>query len=313
MTFTQILGEIFYCMIGLVFIATGMKALKDDSCEKKVTTAVFWFILAFCFICGYWVPKWIIGACIIAFTVICAINGVVQSKSDVPEAEVVRKRADEFGYKIFIPAICLAVVAVIAATLGAKVSSLSWMTSNNAIGISAIAALVAALVITKCDPKYIVTDATRLMDSVGSTGILPQLLTALGSLFTAAGVGAVISQGVSAIVPEGNLFLACVVYCVAMAVFTIIMGNGFTAFAVITIGIGIPFLINQGANPVVVGALGLTAGYCGTLCTPMAANFNIVPAALLETKSQYTIIKSQVPVAICMLIVHILLMYFFAF
>ena len=91
------------------------------------------------------------------------------------------------------------------------------------------------------------------------------------------------------------------------------MGNGFAAFSVITVGIGIPFLITQGANPVVVGALGLTAGYCGTLCTPMAANFNIMPAALLEVRNKYAIIKSQVPVAIFMLIVHVLLMYFFAF
>ena len=57
----------------------------------------------------------------------------------------------------------------------------------------------------------------------------------------------------------------------------------FAVFCCNYCGIGYPFLIAQGANPVVVGALGLTAGYCGTLMTPMAANFNIMPAALLET------------------------------
>lgn len=35
------------------------------------------------------------------------------------------------------------------------------------------------------------------------------------------------------------------------------------------------------------------AGYCGTLMTPMAANFNIVPAALLELKDKYQVIKVQ--------------------
>ena len=122
-----------------------------------------------------------------------------------------------------------------------------------------------------------------------------------------------IASGVSAIVPEGNKLAACAVYCIAMALFTIIMGNGFAAFSVITVGIGIPFLIAQGANPVVVGALGLTAGYCGTLMTPMAANFNIMPAALLETKSKYAIIFSQIPVALVMLVIHIVLMYVMAF
>lgn len=81
----------------------------------------------------------------------------------------------------------------------------------------------------------------------------------------------------------------------------------------VIVGIGYPFLIAQGANPVVVGALGLTAGYCGTLMTPMAANFNIMPAALLETKSKYAIIISQLPVALIMLAIHIVLMYVLAF
>ena len=37
----------------------------------------------------------------------------------------------------------------------------------------------------------------------------------------------------------------------------------------------------------------LTAGSSGTLITPMAANFNIVPAALLEMKSPYGVMKFQ--------------------
>lgn len=113
--------------------------------------------------------------------------------------------------------------------------------------------------------------------------------------------------------PDGRRLIAVAVYCIAMALFTIIMGNGFAAFSVITVGVGIPFLIMQGANPVVVGAMGLTAGYCGTLLTPMAANFNIMPAALLETKDKYSIIKAQAPVALTMLAIHIVLMYLLAF
>ena len=224
-----------------------------------------------------------------------------------------RASANKLGYKVFIPALCLAAVAVVAATLGGSVASLSWLTANNAIGVSGIVALLVALILFKAPVKYVVKDGTRLMDNVGPVGILPQLLSALGALFTAAGVGTVIANGVSAIIPDGSKLIACAVYCIAMALFTIIMGNGFAAFSVITAGIGIPFLIMQGANPVIVGALGLTAGYCGTLCTPMAANFNIMPAALLEVKNKYAIIKSQLPVAIIMLVIHIALMYFFAF
>ena len=313
MTFAQILGEVFYCIIGLVFILVGVKALKDDSCSKKVTTAIFWFALAFTFIAGPYVPKYMVGICILIMACITAIGGVLQSKSDVPEATEVRKEADRLGYKIFVPAICIAAVAVVGATLGASVESLAWITSNNAIGLSGVVALVVAIALTKCNPKYAAIDGARLMDNVGTTGILPQLLSALGALFTAAGVGDAVSYYVSMVIPENSMLIACIVYCLGMAIFTMIMGNGFAAFSVIMVGVGVPFLISKGADPVVVGALGLTAAYCGTLCTPMAANFNIVPAALLETKSKYSVIVSQIPVAIVMLVIHVVLLMVFAF
>lgn len=302
------LAEIFYIIIGIVFLLNGIKALKDDTCKKRYTTATFWFLVALTFIAGPYIPKWFNGLCVVAMAVIAAMGGVVQSKSDVPTASETRANANKLGYMVFIPAVCLAVTAVLVATFWNK-----EIGANNAVGISAAVALVVAMLLFKSQPKYIVKDSTRLLDNVGITSLLPQVLAALGALFTAAGVGEVISGAVSNIIPDGSRFLAVVVYCVAMALFTIIMGNGFAAFSVITVGIGIPFLIAQGANPIVVGALGLTAGYCGTLVTPMAANFNIMPAALLETKSKYAIIFTQLPVAITMLVIHILLMYFLAF
>ena len=295
MNFGQILAEVFYVLIGIIFILVGVKALKDPGAQKKGTTAAFWFVLAFTFICGNWIPKWIVGLAIVVMAALTGIKGVVQSASDVPEQKVVRERADKLGYKIFIPALSLAFSAVILATLGSKVEALKWITANNSICIAGIIALIVVLVMTKANPKYAVIDGTRLMDNVGPTGILPQLLSALGSLFTAAGVGTVIANGVAAVIPENSKLIACAVYCIAMALFTIIMGNGFAAFSVITVGIGIPFLIAKGANPIIVGALGLTAGYCGTLCTPMAANFNIMPAALLEVKNKYSISRARSP------------------
>ncbi len=304
---SKTVAEIFYIAIGIIFILVGLKALKDKNLKVRIYSATFWFILAFTFIAGPYVPKFITGICVIVIAALSALNKVQQSHSDVPSAEQTRVNADKFGYKVFLPALTLAVAAVLIATFWKKLGA------NNAIGMSALVALFAAYVIFKCKPGYAVTDGTRLMDNVGPVGILPQLLAALGALFTAAGVGTVIANSVKAIIPDGNHFIATAVYCISMALFTIIMGNGFAAFSVITVGIGIPFLIAQGANPVVVGALGLTAGYCGTLMTPMAANFNIMPAALLETRNKYSIIKAQLPVALTMLALHIVLMYTLAF
>lgn len=302
-----IVAEIFYCIIGLLFALNGMKALKDRRLKTRIPTAVFWFIVAFTFIAGSYIPKWITGACVVAMACLTASGRVNSSSSEVPTAEETRANADKLGFKVFIPALALALVAVLAATF------FKALGANNAIGISALVALVVALCLFKAKPATALADGTRLLDSVGPTGLLPQVLSALGALFTAAGVGDVIADGVGLMVPVGNRLAAVAVYCVAMALFTMIMGNGFAAFSVITVGIGIPFVIAQGADPVVVGTLGLTAGYCGTLMTPMAANFNIMPAALLETSSKYAIIRSQIPVAITMLVIHIVLMYVLAF
>jgi uncharacterized membrane protein len=92
------------------------------------------------------------------------------------------------------------------------------------------------------------------------------------------------------------------------------MGNAFAAFAVITAGIGIPIVIQiHGADPATIAVLAMSAGYCGTLMTPMAANFNIVPAALLEMKDKYRVIKIQISIALALWATHLLVMYIMAF
>lgn len=306
--FNTVAGEVFYIIIALIFILVGLNAYKTiENPTKKKTTLAFWLVLAFTFAVGPHVDGLVTGICIVVMAILTGVKGVAHGEGKPLEEKETRKNADKVGYKIFLPALTLALSAVLLA------SFLPKMAGAVVLGFSGVAGLIAALIITKANINQAATEGVRLMDNVSTTGILPQLLSALGAVFTVAGVGEVISSGVSSVIPEGAKFVASAVYCIGMALFTIIMGNGFAAFSVITVGIGIPFLIMQGANPAVVGALGLTAGYCGTLVTPMAANFNIMPAALLETKNQNTIIKAQAPFALCMLIIHILLVYFLAF
>ena len=135
--------------------------------------------------------------------------------------------------------------------------------------------------------------------------MLPQLLGCLGGVFTAAGVGDVIASIVEKVVPKGNVNVGIIVFAIGMALFTMIMGNAFAAITVMTVGIGAPFVLAYGADPVTVGMLALTCGYCGTLCTPMAANFNIVPVAILNMKDRWGVIKNQVVVAAIMLVFQI--------
>jgi uncharacterized membrane protein len=109
-------------------------------------------------------------------------------------------------------------------------------------------------------------------------------------------------------------FVAVAVYVLGMALFTIIMGNGFAAFPVMTGGVGVPVLVGvYHGDPAVMAAIGMFSGYCGTLMTPMAANFNIVPAALLELPDKNAVIRVQIPTAAALLVVNIFLMYFLMF
>ena len=108
--------------------------------------------------------------------------------------------------------------------------------------------------------------------------------------------------------------VAVLAYCVGMALFTIIMGNAFAAFPVITLGIGLPLIVQQHhGDPAIMAAIGMLSGYCGTLLTPMAANFNLVPALLLELPDKHAVIKAQAPLAVVILAANIALMYFCVF
>lgn len=298
--------EIFYILIGLQFLYTAYRALRSQDKSKSLGTAAFWTILAVLFIGGPYIPNAINGLLVLAMGALTLFRQVkIKNIIDVNDEEVERGSA-KYGNKLFIPAIVLAVVAVVVS---------NWTPLGGAIGlgISSIVGLIAALLIIKPKLSYTLYDSDRLTQQVGATGILPQFLAALGVLFTASGVGQVISKGISSFLPEGNHLIGAIAYILGMVLFTMLMGNAFAAFTVITASIGIPFVIAQGGDPIVAGALAMTGGFCGTLLTPMAANFNTLPVALLEMKQEFGVIKAQAPIALTLIVIHIALMYFWAF
>lgn len=307
--FINISLEIFYALMGILMIVIAIKSYKTIDNNKRFGTALFWVLISIPFIFGKLIPSNVIGLILVASSLLTLTKQVVFAKYENPSEEFGQKQSEKLGNKIFMPSLVLALVAVIVAMALKNFGS----SSQFAIGAGSLVALIAAFILTKAKPSTTVTDSARLLQQMGPASMLPQLLVALGALFTQAGVGEVISNIISGVVPVDNRFLGVVAYVLGMAIFTMIMGNAFAAFAVITAGIGVPFVLSQGADPAIVGALALTAGYCGTLLTPMAANFNIVPAALLEMKKQYDVIKYQAPVAIILLVIHIFAMYFLAF
>ena len=282
-----------------------IKALRN-SAPHRYWTAVFWLVLAIVFMVGTYLPGWVSGVGILLLALISGSKKVRATPNDVPSEEEIRENARTIGGKVFVPVLSLALTAFLAATF-------LPFGASNAIGISALMGIGIAMHVTKAPIKSVFREGARLMDTVGSASIFPQLLAALGALFTVAGVGKVIAGLAVRIIPPNNPFIAVVIFCLGMFIFSFIMGNGFAAFSVIVVGIAVPFLFTQGANPTIIGAVGITAGYCGALCTPMAANFNLVPAILLETKDRYIVIKSQLGLMVILLGIHILLIKFFAY
>ena len=298
--------QIFYIMIGLYMGLTMVFTLKDKNHKTRIGTALFWGILSAVFMFGDYIPSQIVGALVIVIAVLSATKQINIGTLKQLDETFATLKAEKLGLKIFIPSLSIAIIAML-------IASFTDFSGTVAIGISSTLTLVLTFVITKAKPKEFLEDSNRMYQSMGSFVILPQLLASLGVLFTAAGVGDKISAIISGVIPTGNVLVGVIAYCVGMAVFTAIMGNACAAFSVITVGVGLPFVFAQGGDPVVCSVLALTAGYCGTLLTPMAANFNILPAALLELKDKNAVIKAQAPIAIILLVTHIFLMYTLGF
>ena len=303
---SNMLLEIFYIIIGIMMLNTAVLTLRDKNHKAKIGTAIFWALLGIIFVFGPYIPSVVVGAILVVIAGLTLTKQVRPGTVKALDEKFGEEQAEKLGLKVFIPSLVIALAAL-------AIAQFTPISGTAAIGVAAVIAVIVTFIITKAKPRVLVEESDRMLQSVGAVSILPQLLAALGALFTAAGVGDVISSGISSILPQGNIFIGVTAYCVGMALFTMIMGNAFAAFSVITVGIGIPFVFSQGANVAIAGALALTAGYCGTLLTPMAANFNIMPAALLEIEDKNAIIKHQAPVALILLAIHILLMYFLAF
>lgn len=301
-TLSDKLLEIFYAVNGIVALYAAWKNLRDEGNEHRYGSALFWGLLGMLFIAGPWLPAELVGVLVVVMVIPPILNRVSPGSDRDPSDAEMEAGYLSIGMKIFVPALCIGVFAL-AFALFTPISSLVGI----GVGVLA-AALILMAYSRKNKPRVFLDDARRMLDAVGPLSLLPILLAGLGAVFTAAGVGEVISGMVSSIIPEGNIVVGIVVYAVGMAVFTMVMGNAFAAITVMTVGVGAPFVLALGADPVVVGSVALTCGYCGTLCTPMAANFNMVPVAILDMKDKNGVIKKQIPIALVMLAVQIVYM-----
>jgi uncharacterized membrane protein len=309
-----------YVLAGAIFASFAIGSAMDRTNPRRFGNAAFWGLLTASFWFGDFLGDIGNGVLVLALG---AIAGAHLLSRGSKESTTVRERerfSERYRNRLFLPALIIPFTAFVGTLLfnytPLKVTGLIDLKATTLVllGLGVIIALLTCYVWLKPPLTAPFEEGRRLMDSIGWAGVLPQMLASLGAVFAAAGVGTTIGAIVGAIIPQGNIFLVVLVYAFGMVAFTMIMGNAFAAFPVMAAAIGVPILIHQdGGNPAVIGAVGMLAGFCGTLMTPMAANFNIVPAALLELKNQYGVIKAQVPTALAMLAANIAILYFAGF
>jgi len=319
--------EWFYWLIALFFLTVGSMVLRDRSNPNRIWSGVFWSLLGLCFSYSSFVvaktaPGWPLGLAIIGIAGIAGFGKLsrgTQERTTSPEER--QALSARFGNKLFLPVLIIPVVTGLFAVLGPKISlggrPVLQPLNETVIGLgaSAILAIGAGMWLLRTPSAAVpLHEGRRLTESIGWAAILPQLLAMLGLVFATAGVGKAIGSTTGNILPKGSLIAAVILYCLGMAVFTVLTGNAFAAFPVMTAAIGYPLLVQQyHGTAAAVFAIGMLSGYCGTLLTPMAANFNIVPVALLGLKSDYAVIRAQLPTAVPLLAANVGLMYYIAF
>jgi uncharacterized membrane protein len=308
-----------YYLIGALLAGTAVL----DARQRRWSVAGFWAILALPFLVGdqirdaakagtQW-PAQAMGVGVIALAVLASLH----RGRPVDDGDPVAREASaaRLGNKLFIPALLIPGVtgALVLDSKYLHSVATRWIEPTSltliSLGVASVVALIAALWTTRSRPSHGLTEGGRLIDTLGWPLLLPMMLATLGGVFAATHVGDAIARLAGMVISTDSRIACLLAYGLGMVAFTMIMGNAFAAFPVMTAGIGLPLLIRgHGADPAALGSLGMLTGYCGTLLTPMAANFNIVPAILLELRDQYGVIRLQWPTALVLLAVNLVLM-----
>ncbi len=309
--------EYFFILAGLYLAFTAYQVARNNSHSHRWGSSIFWGLLSLLFIAGPLIPPVVTGYLVTLMVLLTAFKLVNAPEAKASDEQARQASAIALGNKLLVPAITIPLIVIVGSYLfrlfsvGELRLTLPEQATQIALGLATLVGLFMALKICKAPIREPIKEGSRLLEILGWTLLLPQMLAALGGIFGQAGIGDVIAELVASWLPVALPLVAVIAYCGAMALFTMIMGNAFAAFPVVTLGIGLPFIVEaHGGNPAIMGALGMLSGYCGTLLTPMAANFNLVPVLLLEIPDKNAVIKAQAPMALAIWLFNVAVMYF---
>jgi uncharacterized membrane protein len=302
---------LLYVFIGLVIAATAFRV------RARRGATLFWGLIALVFLAGDWMPEELVGAIVLVLAVLAGMGAVGRATHDSADtAEPVAA----IGDRVFWPVLAIPLVTVVAVLTGKVFTQPpnalldAQQLALLSLAMACAIALAFALHLTRARPQLAFAAGADLLDAIGWAAVLPLTLAMLGTVFAKAHVGDAVASLMAQAVPIDSRFACVLAFAFAMLALTAVMGNAFAAFPVVMGGIGLPLLVaRHGANPAVLGAIGMLTGYCGTLLTPMAANYNIVPVALLELRDDWAVIKAQAPTGVALFGVNVVLLNLLAF
>ncbi|MDQ2878729.1 MAG: DUF979 domain-containing protein [Pseudomonadota bacterium] len=309
-------AEFIYAVAGAVFAAFAVLSGADRTNTKRWGNAGFYALLSASFLLGDRLGDVVNGILVLGLVAIAGTGAMGRGARETTSTVQRQGEAQARGNRLFLPALVIPVTALTGTLLFPIFPGLidPKQVTLVALTCGVILALAIGYAWFRSAPTTPFAEGVRLMDGVGWAAVLPQMLASLGAVFALAGVGQVVGGIAGHTIPDGSLIAAVIVYALGMAAFTMVMGNAFAAFPVMFAGIGMPLLIGRyHGDPAVIAAVGMLAGFCGTLMTPMAANFNLVPAALLDLRDKSAVIRAQVPTALPLLAINIALLYWLGF
>ena len=312
--------EFVNVLMGLMMAGVAIVNLRDRTSRKRYNNAAFWGLYAVTFLAGSYLSDFVNGLVVIAMVLVMAIGKLGGAPPEASTREEREASAARWGNRLFIPALTIPAVTLLGTFTLKRISLVGTplvdpkQVTLISLGLATVVALIVGMVMLRPPLRAPMVEARRLMDAVSWAAVLPQMLAALGAMFALAGIGPIVAGIIERWIPLHTALSVVATYTIGMALFTIIMGNAFAAFPVMTAGIGLPLIVHQyGGSVIVMGAVGMVSGFCGTLMTPMAANFNIVPVALLELPNENAVIKVQIPTGILLLLANTAIMYLFVF
>ncbi len=313
-------------LVGLVLLGAALGCWRDAGTPRRFWRGLFWALFGLPFLVGDLMLDQLgkpltyrlAGLLVLALGLIAGLGftAAPTTRHELLAQQRRRQGAALLGHRLFIPVLSIPLLTVALVLAGPYLRAGAWSLlapqalTLGALTLSCLGALLLAWRLTGDSPRQALQASQAVIESIGWPLLLPLMLAMLGGVFLASHAGQAVEALARLLLRPDNKAAVVAVYTLGMAAFTMVMGNAFAAFPVMAAGVALPFLIQgQGANAAAVLSIGMLSGYCGTLMTPMAANFNIVPAALLGLQDRHAVIKAQVPTALLLLALQTLLLY----